>query len=363
MDIYKPIVANNTRKASHDQRLIDYFHKADSDLKNLISNEKVTSTQLNLDKKHNIWVNAPIHESDSAQAKKILEFSELKERIDLEFGEDPILRSYSKQLKSGPYVSVVPAIQKPATRYLNRMPLFDLEKMLTNDSSLGNSTNTTAASSVSSLSIVKPKTNILKIIPKKQKTMDWSGFGELSFSKLENTRIYDLIGPQATTKKELVIDIDPFKDSLKHSEKSNTSNPAEKDVDMNISRTKEVEELYAEIMKSIVFEKKSAEIEIHEQTEVFACPSAPKDDLIAGINGGFNEKLALITRKSHRRQSHDRRQSMLSTGSNGSIVPSPVVKIANLILKDEQAAVTPHQFRKNRAKAMKKTKSSKYHFK
>lgn len=123
-----------------------------------------------------------------------------------------------------------------------------------------------------------------------------------------------------------------------------------------MSRFKEVEELYTEIMKSVPDSRVDKE-EAHES--VLACNAAPLDNEVVDVLGDPHSSIFL--RKIPKvAQPKPNRPGTALRDADG--IPISGAKF-QIFLSSTRQKISPDFFRKNRKKAMKKIMSSKYHFK
>ncbi|KAJ3257111.1 Coiled-coil domain-containing protein 87 [Boothiomyces macroporosus] len=115
-------------------------------------------------------------------------------------------------------------------------------------------------------------------------------------------------------------------------------------VDANLSRFKEVEELYTEIMKSV--DKNKVERD-DEQEHVYACPAAPAEHKIEDYFG-ISRTLCI---RPYRPMAVKREDS------------AKIPTSANVMLRLHRRNLHADQFRRNRNLAMRKTISSKFNYK
>jgi hypothetical protein len=178
-----------------------------------------------------------------------------------------------------------------------------------------------------------------------------------SQSVVEKLRSFPSRAPKAALNMDCFFEEEPFTQTLGDSNKNEAVLTSIDILDENLSRFKEVEELYSEIMKSV--DQSTADKEDGIEF-VLACPAAPSDQTIEGFNS-YNGKLSLrkplrqksaLTEQELERLKRRDADGIPIAGSNFQIVMRPI-----------KSKIAADAFRKNRKWAMKRTQSSRYHFK
>ncbi|KAJ3319933.1 Coiled-coil domain-containing protein 87 [Boothiomyces sp. JEL0866] len=147
------------------------------------------------------------------------------------------------------------------------------------------------------------------------------------------------------TPKDYIVTSENGKTDINAISKEALGNTASLDIlDANLSRFKEVEELYTEIMKSV--DKNKVERD-DEQELVYACPPAPAEHKIEDYFG-ISRTLCVRPFKPLVVKKED-------------VVKTPTS--ANIMLRINRRNLHADQFRRNRFLAMKKTISSKFNYK
>jgi hypothetical protein len=315
---YSSIHVLPKKKQSHTSQL----NRVNDDLIELIYGEqekKETS-------KHNMWQEDESNDTFQSKAREILQYDQrdLRQYIAIE-SEDPILQAHSElpsKLRNFEEASEVTDFEnnRIPTRYLTHRTYrwkFNFDRIFSRD--------TKAPKRVHS--VVK---------------------------NVSRARIFLSKTSKIISKDHILDSETPFRGAAQFSIKD--ANLANIDlIDANLSRFKEVEELYTEIMKSVDESKIEREdgtfLLILDIEYVYICPAAPQDQ---SLNDCYDTDPILALR--------NRRPTSLTPNLTKDTLPRNR-SISEVLKKPLRARVNIDLFRRNRKRAMRKTKSSKYNFK
>ncbi|KAJ2997055.1 hypothetical protein HDV02_005925 [Globomyces sp. JEL0801] len=294
------------------------------DLNDLMRKENVVDDQ------NNLWFDddEDIHQ---ITAKMLLDYKEPSINIVPTISEDPILQSHSHVLKSNRSKDRPKLHFKIQSRYLRprgRQVIFDFNLLLKEKEFL------------ESRNAIDENSNSIH--------------GSHKTSEIRGEKSYNMRNYQSQVSKRIpkdfIVAIDEPVANVKETYTNQSSLSNIDFLDENLTRFKEVEELYNEIMKSVDKTKMEREEDLEY---VYACPPAPADQAFEEFFA-TNRTLLLRTTKPKKKE---------VTPQGDDLIQTPNTRNEIWLKTHYKKGLTADAFRRNRKGAMKKIQSSRYNFK
>ncbi|KAI8897388.1 hypothetical protein BC833DRAFT_565844 [Globomyces pollinis-pini] len=294
------------------------------DLNDLMRKENVVDDQ------NNLWFDddEDIHQ---ITAKMLLDYKEPNINIVPTISEDPILQSHSHVLKSNRSKDRPKLHFKIQSRYLRprgRQVIFDFNLLLKEKEFL------------ESRNAIDENSNSIH--------------GSHKTSEIRGEKSYNMRNYQSQVSKRIpkdfIVAIDEPVANVKETYTNQSSLSNIDFLDENLTRFKEVEELYNEIMKSVDKTKMEREEDLEY---VYACPPAPADQAFEEFFA-TNRTLLLRTTKPKKKE---------VTPQGDDLIQTPNTRNEIWLKTHYKKGLTADAFRRNRKGAMKKIQSSRYNFK
>ncbi|KAJ3301785.1 Coiled-coil domain-containing protein 87 [Kappamyces sp. JEL0829] len=316
----------------------------DEDLIRLIKN---TEDNEQSDGVGTIWGEEKIVDSFHTTARKILEYEADDQHThfkhsEMHSSEDPILRAHAhmsnKARSKRVHSKLAFTVPNRYFRHKNIKVYFDFQKLLQDDDS---------EKEPDPRQDPKPAEGEMAICATEDKV-------DAATDSAQVVRTFLSQASSVIPKTEIVIDDNPFEGAVGDSGKQEVRITSIDFLDENLSRFKEVEELYSEIMKAI----DDSNVDKDEAVEyVLSCPAAPIDQPIEGLDS-YMPRLAL--RKPLEKQ-HNEAAMLQQQMRDADGIPVAGSSF-QIVLSPTKSNIPVESFRRNRRRAMKKVLSSKYHF-